>query len=132
METLLDVAQLLALLCVSALCIYLIVVLARLKDLLAALQQNFAEFNLYAKPVLENLLFITEKFRSVATKIDEQVNIMKGSLESIKMAADNVVAFEQRVQQWLEEPIVRVTSVLSGVINGVLSWFEGIRGNRSS
>lgn len=132
METLLDVAQLLALLCVSALCIYLIVVLARLKDLLTALQKNVAEFNLYAKPVLENLLFITEKFRSVATKIDEQANIMKGSLESIKMAADNVVAFEQRVQQWLEEPIFRVTSVLSGFVNGVLSWFEGIRGNRPS
>ncbi|HXG39272.1 MAG TPA: hypothetical protein VNL36_10935 [Bacteroidota bacterium] len=132
METLLDVAQLLALLCVSALCLYLIVVLARLKEVLTALQQNFTEFNQYAKPVLENLLFITEKFRSVATKIDEQVNIMKGSLESIKMAADNVVAFEQRVQQWLEEPIVRVTSALSGVINGVLSWFEGIRGNRPS
>lgn len=132
METLLDVAQLLALLCVSALCIYLIVVLARLKDLLTALQKNVAEFNLYAKPVLENLLFITEKFRSVATKVDEQANIMKGSLESIKMAADNVVAFEQRVQQWLEEPIFRVTSVLSGFVNGVLSWFEGIRGNRPS
>lgn len=132
METLLDVAQLLALLCVSALCIYLIVVLARLKDLLTALQKNVAEFNLYAKPVLENLLFITEKFRSVATKIDEQANIMKGSLESIKMAADNVVAFEQRVQQWLEEPIFRVTSALSGFVNGVLSWFEGIRGNRPS
>lgn len=131
METLLDVAQLLALLCVSALCIYLIVVLARLRDLLAALQQNVAEFNLYAKPVLENLLFITEKVRSVATKIDEQANLMKGSLESIKMVADNVVAFEQRVQQWLEEPIVRVTSALSGLVNGVLSWFEGARGERT-
>jgi hypothetical protein len=132
METLLDVAQLLALLCVSALCLYLIVVLVRLKDLLSALQQNAAEFTQYAKPVLENLLFITEKFRSVATKIDEQANIMKGSLESIKLAADNVVAFEQRVLRWLEEPIVRVTSALSGFVNAVLSWFEGTRGNRPS
>ncbi len=132
METLLDVAQLLALLCVSALCVYLIVVLARFKDLLSALQKNVAEFTLYAKPVLENLLFITEKFRSVAMKIDEQANIMKGSLESIKLAADNVVAFEQRVQRWLEEPIVRITSALSGFVNGVLSWFEGLRGNRPS
>ncbi len=131
MNTLLEIAQLIALVCVSALCIYLIVVLARLKDVLTALQKNMAEFNVYAKPVLENLLFITEKFRSVATKVDDQVNIMKSSLESIRLAAENVVAFEQRVQQWLEEPIFRVTSAFSGLVNGIVSWFEGVRGNRA-
>ncbi len=132
MDTLLEVAKVLALVSVSALCIYLIVVLARLKDVLTALQQNLTEFNQHTKPVLENLLFITEKFRSIATKIDEQVNIMKGSLESIKSAADNVVALEQRVQQWLEEPIFRMTSTFSGFINGIVSWFEGMRGKRPS
>ena len=131
METLLDIARLIALLSVSALCVYLIVVLARLKDVLTALQQNIAEFNLHAKPVLENLEFITEKFRSIATKIDDQVNIMKGSLESIKSAADNVVLFEQRVQQLLEEPIFRITSALSGIVNGIVSWFDGMRSDRT-
>lgn len=130
METLLDIAKLIALLCVSALCVYLIVVLARLKDVLTAMQQSIAELNLHAKPVLENLEFITEKFRSIATKIDDQVNLMKGSLESIKSAADNVVVFEQRVQQWLEEPIFRMTSAFSGIVNGVVSWIEGMRGDR--
>lgn len=131
MNTLLEIAQLIALVSVSALCIYLIVVLARLKDVLTALQKNLAEFNLYAKPVLENLLFISEKFRSVATKVDDQVNIMKSSLESIKSAADNVVAFQQRVQQWLEEPIFRITSAFSGLVSGIVSWFEGMRGDRT-
>lgn len=132
MDTLLDVAQVLALLSVSALCIYVMVVLARLKDLLAALQQNLAEFNLYAKPVLENLLFITEKFRSIAMTIDEQVSVLKESLESIKAAAENVVAFERRVRQLFEEPIVRLTAALSGVMNRVVSWFGGTPGSRSS
>lgn len=132
MDTLLEVAKVLALVSVSALCIYLIVVLARLKDVLTALRQNLTEFNLHAKPVLENLLFITEKFRSIATKIDEQANIMKASLESIKSAADNAVAFQQRVQQLLEEPIFRMTSAFSGFISGIVSWFEGMRGNRPS
>ena len=131
MEAFLDIARLIALLSVSALCVYLIVVLARLKDVLTALQQNIAEFNLHAKPVLENLEFITEKFRSIATKIDDQVNIMKGSLESIKSAADNVVLFEQRVQQLLQEPIFRITSALSGIVNGIVSWFDGMRSDRT-
>ncbi|HEY4612754.1 MAG TPA: hypothetical protein VII11_07195 [Bacteroidota bacterium] len=130
METLLSVAQLIALVSVSALCIYLIVVLVRVKDLLAMLQQNLAEFNLHAKPVLENLHFITEKFRSISTKIDDQVGLMKGSLESIKTAAENIVVFEERVQQWLEEPIFRMTSAFSGFISGIVSWFDALRGDR--
>ncbi|MGH2569008.1 MAG: hypothetical protein ACRDGA_11775 [Bacteroidota bacterium] len=131
MDTLLAVAQLVALVCVSALCIYLIVVLVRLKDVLIVLQQNLADLNIHAKPVLENLSFITEKFRSIATKIDDQVNLVKGSLESIKSIADNVVVFEERVQQMLEEPIFRITTAIGGIINGIVSWVESFGRNRS-
>lgn len=131
METTLDIAKLIALLCVSALCVYLIVVLARLKDVLIALQQSLADFTLHAKPVLENLEFITEKFRSISTKVDNQVNLLHGSLESIKSAADNVVLFEQRVQQWLEEPIFRITSAFSGIVNGIVGWMDGMRRDRT-
>ena len=131
METLLAIAQLLALLSVSALCVYLIVVLTRVKDVLILLQQNLADFNEHAKPVLENLHYITEKFRSISAKIDEQVGVMKGSLESVKVAVDNVVMFEERLQRWLEEPIFRLVSSASGFINGIAAWFDSMRGSRS-
>ena len=131
MDTLLNIAQLIALVSVSALCIYLIVVLVRVKDVLTMLQQNLADFNLHAKPVLENLHFITDKFRSISTKIDEQVGLMTSSIESIKMVADNIVAFEERVQQWLEEPIFRMSSVFGGFINGIVAWFDALRSDRT-
>ena len=131
METTLDIAKLIALLSVSALCVYLIVVLARLKDVFIALQQSISDFTVHAKPVLENLEFITEKFRSISAKVDDQVNLLHGSLESIKSAADNVVLFEQRVQQWLEEPIFRITSAFSGIVNGIVGWMEGMRRDRT-
>ncbi len=131
METTLDIAKLITLVCVSALCVYLIVVLARLKDVYIALEKSITDFTLHAKPVLENLEFITEKFRSISTKVDDQVNLLHGSLESIKSAADNVVLFEERVQQWLEEPIFRITSAFSGIVNGILGWMDGMRRDRS-
>jgi uncharacterized protein YoxC len=129
-DALLNVAQLVALVSVSALCIYLIVVLVQLKDVLTALKQNLADFNRHAKPVLENLEVITERLRSIASKIDEQVGLMKASFESIKAAADNVVMFEEKVQRWLEEPIFRITSAFSGIVSGILAWFEGPRDTR--
>jgi len=130
-ETLLSVAQLIALVCASALCVYLIVVLVQVREVLALLQRNLADFNEHAKPVLENLHFITEKFRSISAQIDDQVGIVNGSLESIKLAVDNVVAFEERLQQWLEEPIFRLVTSASGFINGIVAWIDAIRGDRT-
>ncbi|MBI3787512.1 MAG: hypothetical protein HY276_04560 [Ignavibacteriales bacterium] len=120
METILAFAQLLALLCVSALCIYLIVVLSQFK-------KDFTEFNQRSKPVLENLSFITEKLKSAATKIDEQVDIVKTSLESVKTVADSVVMLERRIQEQLEGPIMQVASVIGSTISGITAFFNRYR-----
>lgn len=120
METVLAFAQLIALLSVSALCIYLIVVLTQFK-------KDVSEFNQRSKPVLENLSVITEKLKSAATKIDEQADIVKDSLESIKSVADSVVMFEQRVQEQLEGPIMQVASVIGSTISGITAFFNRYR-----
>lgn len=120
METVLAFAQLLALVCVSALCIYLIVVLKQFK-------KDFTELNQHSKPVLENLSVITEKLKSAATKIDEQVDIVKSSLESVKTVADSVVMFEQRVQEQLEGPIMQVASVIGATISGITAFINRYR-----
>jgi uncharacterized protein YoxC len=127
---LLNIAQLIAYLSVSALCIYLIVVLVQVRDVLTALHRALNDFNLHAKPVLQNLEAITDRLRSFAATMEEQAELLRGSLESIKVAADNIVEFEEKVQRWLEEPIFRLTSAFSGVVNAVLAWFEGLRGAR--
>ncbi len=130
MNDLLNVAQLVAYVSISALCIYLIVVLVQVRDVLTALHRALSDFNLHAKPVLQNLEAITDRLRSFTTKVEEQAELLRGALESIKVAADNVVEFEEKVQRWLEEPVFRLTSAFSGVVNAVLAWFDGLRGAR--
>lgn len=123
METLLTVAQVLALLSAAALCVYLIVVLVRLRGVLTVVEKDLSDLNLHLKPVLENLEFITARFKSVATAIDEHVSVTRGSLESVKQVVDNILDFERRVQQILEEPIMRVSSLISAVIERLISRF---------
>ena len=120
METVLQLVQVIALISVSALCVYLIVVLS-------VLRRDLAEFSQRSKPVLENLAFITEKLKSAAQKIDDHVDIVKSSLNSLKNVADNVLMLEERVQQRLEEPIVQVASVLGAIVSGVGVFFERFR-----
>ncbi len=127
MESLRYVVETVALLSASALCIYLIIVLARLKDVLILIQKDLSEIGAKAKPVFENLEVITEKLKSVSGKIDDQVGLVKGSLESVKYAADNIVSFEQRIQESLEEPIVRLSNMVAAFVNRIASYFGGAK-----
>ena len=123
METLIQLTKILALSSFSALCIYLIVVLVRFNALLQVLQRELVDLNKSLKPILENLNAITEKICLIATKVDEQVNMVQGVFIAFKRITNNVTRFEERFQQLLEEPLMRVSALFGNVINRVVSMF---------
>jgi uncharacterized protein YoxC len=116
-------AQALALLSASALCLYLIVVLVRLKKLLESLQRDISDIARGLKPVLENLAVITERFKAISEKVNDQVEAFHTIFSSFRRIADNVIRFEERVQERLEEPLYRVTSMFGGLVGRLASFF---------
>ena len=94
METLVELSKIAALLSASALCIYLIVVLIRLKAVLETFQHEIVELNKYLKPLLENLTIVSDKMRAIASKIDDQVNMVNGVFAAFRRITDNVVRFD--------------------------------------
>ena len=120
METVLPYVQAVALISLSSLCVYLIVVLSDLR-------RDLAEFVQRAKPVLDNLAFITERLKSTAQKLDDHVDIVKSSLMSLKGVADNVLMLEERVQRTIEEPILQVAAILGAIVSSVGSLFDRFR-----
>lgn len=129
METLIDIGKVLALFSAAGLCVYLIIVLMRLNGVLILFQRDFAEIARNLKPILENLNIVADKLKSITTKIDDQVILFKASLESFKSLADNIVNFEVRVQERLEEPIIRVTSLVGAFVSRILSFFGRSQAN---
>lgn len=123
----LTVVQILALLCLSALCIYLIVVLLRVKVILGAVEKDMKEMTARAIPILENMEFITARVKSIAENIDDQVMIVRESISSVKQIADNITALERKVQDRIEGPILDSVAFVASVFNGVRTFFERIR-----
>lgn len=123
METLIQVSKILALFSASALCIYLIVVLTRFNTFLQILQGELVDLNKNLKPILENLNAMTDKLRQIASKVDEQVNMVHGVFAAFKRISENVTRFEERFQQLLEEPLMRVSALFGNVFNRVVSMF---------
>ena len=123
METLIHLSIILALFSASALCIYLIVVLTRFNAFLQILQRELVDLNKNLKPILENINTMTDKLRLIASKVDEQVNMVQGVFVAFKRMTENVTRFEERFQQMLEEPLLRVSALFGNVINRVVSMF---------
>lgn len=91
------------------------------------MRRDFAQFVHRSTPVLDNLAFITERLKSTAQKIDDHVDIVKSSLNSIKSVADNVLLLEERVQRQLEEPVLQVASIIGSIVSTVAALFERLR-----
>jgi uncharacterized protein YoxC len=126
-ESVLVIAQILLFLCLSALCIYLIVILLRVRDILNNVEKDLKEMTSRAIPILENMEFITARIKSITESIDDQVMIVRESISSMKQIADNVVALERKVQDRIEGPILESVAFVASVFNGVRTFFDRIR-----
>jgi uncharacterized protein YoxC len=127
-ETLVEVSKVALLLSASTLCVYLIVVLVRVNKLIDVLQRELVDLNKNLKPILENLNVISEKLRQIASKIDDQVNMVHGVFVAFRRITDNITRFEEQFQRRLEEPLMRVSSLFGNIISKVASYF----GNRAA
>lgn len=127
MQDLLTIAEILALLCVSALCVYLIVVLARLKETLGHVEKDVKDLAAHALPILENTEYITARLKSVAENVDDQMLTVRESIASIREIADNVVALERKIQERIEGPVLDGVSYLSAIVTGIRTFIQRVR-----
>ncbi len=127
MQDLLTIAEILALLCVSALCVYLIVVLARVKEALGNVEKDVKDLAAHAVPILENTEYITARLKSVAENVDDQMLTVRESIASIREIADNVVALERKIQERIEGPVLEGVSYLSAIITGIRTFVQRVR-----
>ncbi len=120
-------AQIVALLCVSALCVYLIVVLLRVREVLTHIDRDLSEMTSRALPVLENMEFITSRVKSITENVDDQVMIVRESIGTVKDIAENIAALERRVQEKIEGPILETVAFVAAIIKGFKTFVDRVR-----
>ncbi|MBI1804447.1 MAG: DUF948 domain-containing protein [Ignavibacteria bacterium] len=126
-NTVLIIFEIIALASLSVLCVYLIAVLVRLRSVLVIIEDDIRELSAKAIPVFENLEIITDKVKNVTESLDEQVDIVKQSIDSVKQMADNIVDFERRVQERIEEPVMDTVSIIAAMVKGVRTFVARLR-----
>ncbi len=127
METILVISQVVALLCLSAVCVYVIVVLMRVREVLRSIEKDFQELTTRAVPILENMEFITSRVKGITENIDDQVNAARESIGSIKQVAMNVVELERKVQERIEGPILEGVALVAALFKGLRTFVDRVR-----
>jgi uncharacterized protein YoxC len=112
---------------VSALAVYLIVVLVRVRSILLIVEDDLKELSARALPALDNIEAITEKVRNIADNVDEQVETLKISIDAMRTIAENIVDFERRVQERVEGPILETIGTIAALIKGVQAFVGRLR-----
>jgi uncharacterized protein YoxC len=127
METvnlILGIVGIVALIAVSTLCVYLIMVLVRIRSILEIVEHDIKEISARAIPVLENLEAITDKVKLITETISEQVESVKHSIGSLKEIVESIVTFERRVQERIEEPVMDTIDTFASIFKGIQSFIE--------
>jgi uncharacterized protein YoxC len=127
MEVALTVAKVLALLAVAALCVYIIVLLAQVKQSITMIEGTVKDVSTHVIPVLDNVEFLTAKVSSITETVEEQMGIVKESVGTLKSVTDNIAQFERDIQSRVEGPIRETASVVRAVSKGVKTFFERVR-----
>ena len=123
METLSEILKIVLLFSASALCIYLVVVLVRFNTFIKILQVEIVDLSKNLKPILENLNTVTDKLRLVASKVEDQVDMVHGVFLTFRRISDNITRLEENFQMHLEEPLMRVGAMFGNIVNRVVSLF---------
>jgi uncharacterized protein YoxC len=121
------IVQIVTLLCISAVCVLLIIVLIRVREVLTAFERDVKEVTSRAIPVLENMEFITNRVRNITETIDDQVMIVQESIGSMKEMADNIVALERKVQERVEGPILDTIGFVAAVLKGFRTFLDRVK-----
>lgn len=127
MESFILVVQVLTNLAVLTLCVFLVIFLRKLGGTLDSLEKNAREFSARALPIMDNLEVITDKARNIADNVDDQIELVKESINAVREIADDVVAFERKVQARIEEPVLETIGTIAAVLKGVRAFFVRLK-----
>lgn len=128
MELALMIAQILVLLSLACVAIYFVSVLMKARGILGSVENDIREVSIRAIPVLENLEVITAKLRSITENFDDQMVIVRDSVQSIRTITDNIVDFERRVQEQIEAPVLEVAGVVGSIVRTLSALISRFRG----
>jgi len=125
--TLFLIAASMALLAIAAASIYSIILMKDAKQMLNQLESSVRDISEKSAPLLENSAVITGKIRTIAESVDGEVTNVKGALDSLVDAVDDLVELERKVKMKIEDPIMDTAGYVAAITKGIKAFLRVLK-----
>ncbi len=88
------------------------------------LQDDLEKFKIRIDPVIDDTQLLVKKLNGISEKIDDNIGIVKNTLERVSSAADDIIRLKDRVVRSIEPPIFDTISAFSAIVKGVKVFSE--------
>jgi len=121
------IAASIALLAIAAAGIYSIALMRDAKSALTQLEKSVRDISEKSAPLLENSGVISGKIREVAESVDGEVTNVKGALDSLVGAIEDLVELERKVKSKIEDPIMDTAGSFAGIVKGIRAFLRVLK-----
>lgn len=97
----------------------LVPALIQIKRSSEKLEKTADELNTYLPSILENVNGITTSLNEILSNGRQQVATLEEATDNIKMMVDDIVSFEKRIKEQVEEPIVDTLRKITAITKAV-------------
>ncbi|HMU43685.1 MAG TPA: hypothetical protein PKA80_10315 [Ignavibacteriaceae bacterium] len=108
----------------SALCIALIVYIARITKSVNKIEKRISDLTTDLNPLINSARDLSDKLSALTDEINSQIYISKEVVNNVKDSVDKIISFEENIRRGLEEPVMGLLKNLSAIFNGVNSFWS--------
>ena len=96
-----------------------------------ALQDDVNKIKTNLDPLIDDSRKQVIKLNSVFEKIDNNLDVLKGTVDKIRDTVDSVMAFEQKIQSKIESPVLDTVNAYVAIVKGLKVFFEKMSEKRT-
>lgn len=119
MEILLILVQILFFLCFSILAIYLITAINKVLKSIKNIENDISTLTQKTLPVIENASNTMRRINDLSAGIMNEIGGLLNSIHSLKKITDDIIEFETKIKNKIEEPVLDSISFFTGIVKGI-------------
>jgi len=127
--TLLDILLVILILAASALCVALIIYLAKITRSFSSMQKDLNEISTNFNPLIKSVSDLAEKLSSITENAQDQLDVSRSIIYTIRDRVDTILDLKEKVRTGIEVPILSVVRNLKAISNGVNTFLSYFRKN---
>lgn len=127
METVVQIFSVLLLIAASLLCIYLIIYLKKIVEVISDVRRDINQLSQNLLPLVESLQNLSNSIIEVSEDVKSQISKVRWIFDEVKERFEKLFIFEQRMKQAVEVPANNLFNNLQAIKKGVSTFFTALK-----